>query len=64
MSLTLVMKNYYTKRNVRGRAPVYLEHDYHSLFRLKLKILMQRVILNGLLFEQFFPSKPGTQLHL
>ena len=49
MSLTLVMKNYYTKRNVRGRAPIYLEHDYHSLFRLKLKIFMQRVILNGLL---------------
>ena len=26
------MQNYFSKRNERGIAPVYLEYDYHSLF--------------------------------
>ena len=50
---------------VRTSAPVYLKYDYHSLFTSpKTQYILKELILEDLLFEQFFPTKPGTHVQL
>ena len=62
------MQNDFSERTERGRAPSYLENDNHSLFSFNPKMskinTFKDLILKGLLFEQFFPTKPGTQVQL
>ena len=53
------------QKNERGSAPVYLKYDYHSLFTSpKTQYILKELILEDLLFEQFFPTKPGTHVQL
>ena len=60
------MQNDFFKRSERDRAALKLEYDYHSLFSGNPKKLnsFKDLIFKDLLFEQFFPTKPGTQVQL
>ena len=57
------MQNYLSRTNDRGSAQVYLEYDFHFLFT-NPKISILRLDFKDLLFEQFFPTKPGTHVQL
>ena len=60
------MQNDFFKKSEPSRAPIYLEYDYHSLLTVNKKNLNpgKDLIFRDLLFEQFFPKKPGTQVQL
>ena len=61
------MQKDFSKRTERGLAPNYLEYDYHA-FTVKNESEnlnpFKNLIFKDLLFEQFFPTKPGTQVQL
>ena len=63
------MQQDFFKGSERGRPPMYLQYDYQSLCSVNLKISIlsypfKDLIIKNLLFEQFFPTKPGKQVQL
>ena len=60
------MQNDFFKKSEPSRATIYLEYDCHSLLTVNQKNLNpgKDLIFKDLLFEQFFPTKPGTQVQL
>ena len=56
-----MQKKRFEKERATGRAPMYVEYDYHTSENLNP---FKDLIFKDLLFEQFFPTKPGTQVQL